>query len=100
MHRGLTALRSALLVLLIGAALPLAVGSVAAGSVNPPGQISVTPQSIVEGTTGNKIGLFTYISTVHQWSTELSRSGSRGAGRFPNFGPLEPAEVSKRTTAK
>ncbi len=65
MHRGLTALRSALLVFLIGAGIPLTTGGVAAGSVNPPGQISVTPQTLVEGTAGNNI-TFTYISTAHR----------------------------------
>jgi hypothetical protein len=61
-HRGLTALRSASLVVLIGAGIPLAADSVASGSVNPPGQISVAPQTVVEGTAGNNI-TFTYIST-------------------------------------
>lgn len=70
MHRSFTALRGAFLVLFVGAAIPLAVGGTAAGgaaagSVNPPGQISVTPQTIVEGTAGNTL-TFSYVSTTHR----------------------------------
>jgi hypothetical protein len=65
MHRGLIALRSALLVLVVGAGIPLAAESAAAGSANPPGQISVTPGTIVEGTAGNNV-TFSYVPTTHR----------------------------------
>ena len=55
MHRGFSALRGFPVVLLIGAALQLAAPGGSAGAVNPPGQISVTPENVVEGSTGNTL---------------------------------------------
>jgi hypothetical protein len=85
-HRGLTALRSASLVVLIGAGIPLAADSVASGSVNPPGQISVAPQTVVEGTAGNNI-TFTYISTRELVDGTVTVRVPRGWTR-PNVDPL------------
>lgn len=65
MHRGFKALRCAFLVLLIGAGVPLAAGAAASGAVKPPGQISVTPQDVVEGSTGNTL-TFSYAPGAHR----------------------------------
>jgi hypothetical protein len=59
MHRILVAFRGAFLVLLIGAGLQLAIGSAPSGAANPPGHISVSPGTIVAGTTGNTLN-FSY----------------------------------------
>jgi hypothetical protein len=55
MRRRSAALRSAFMVVLIGAGIQLAAESTASGVPIPPGQISVTPATVVEGSTSNSL---------------------------------------------
>jgi hypothetical protein len=55
MPRRSATLRSAFLVVLIGAGIQLAAQTTASGVPSPPGQISVTPATIVEGSTSNSL---------------------------------------------
>jgi hypothetical protein len=55
MFRRSAAIRSAFLVVLVGAGIQLAAESTASASPSPPGQISVTPATVVPGSTANSL---------------------------------------------
>jgi hypothetical protein len=59
-NRGFAAFRGCFLVLLIVTGLQLAAGSTPSGAANPPGHISVTPGTVVEGSVGNTL-TFSYV---------------------------------------
>lgn len=94
MHRGLGGLRGAALILVIGAGLQLMSGSTASASaaVTSPGAMTVTPTTVVAGSTNNRL-TFTYtpksqrrvdgtvkVTVPTSWTTpQVDRPGKLGS---------------------